>query len=440
MVTYKHPHEEPPMKKQNLRAYHKKLFILKVKIHVFLHFFKAFLQDKNLKCFILILLRLNYFLGKLMHNKFVQIGNNVRMDMYVPGFPSPAFYTACHKFAVFNGKLPCVVALVSVTSACTYHCAHCYQRFDIGKDVELSKLLAAVKYFQDSGVAFFNIEGGEPFLTFDRLMAVCNQIDDRSEIWINSTGHGITEEKLQKLKHTNLTVIMFSLHSPDPERVNAFMGNDHAWQNMESAIKLCHKSGIAIAFNSCLALDDFRNGNFEKVMQLAKNFGGSLVQIIKPKPSGGWLESGVEEYTEEDFRVITAKVNKYNLHPLFADYPAISAQIIEEDPKMFGCTAGGTDRVYLNAKGDVQPCEFLNISFGNIAEEDIDSIYKRMREAFAIPQTCISCEKYARDIYRLYSEHKLKQLPLPKELTEQLCQMMTRNNPTPLYQIMEKLK
>jgi MoaA/NifB/PqqE/SkfB family radical SAM enzyme len=128
----------------------------------------------------------------------------------------------------------------------------------------------------------------------------------------------------------------------------------------------------------------------------------------------------------------------YNLDKTYADFPAISAQIIEEDPDMFGCTAGGTDRIYINAKGDVQPCEFLNVSFGSIIEEDFKVIYQRMREVFEIPQTCICCEKYARDIYKLYTDNNLKQLPLPKELTKQLFNKMPRNNPTRLYEKIEK--
>jgi len=147
------------MKKHKLFGFHKILFILKVKIHVALYFFKKLLKDKKIREFVLILKRLNYFIGKISHNKFVQINNNIRLDMYVPGFPSKAFYTACKKFTVFNEKLPCTVALVSVTSACTYHCEHCYQKFDKGKDVDLEKLKSAVKFLQDSGIAFFNIEG-----------------------------------------------------------------------------------------------------------------------------------------------------------------------------------------------------------------------------------------------------------------------------------------
>ncbi|HPT71238.1 MAG TPA: radical SAM protein [Candidatus Cloacimonadota bacterium] len=426
------------MKKLKLYGIHRSIFLLKVKLNVAFYFFKIYLHNKKWREFFYTLLRLNLFISKLSHSKFAQIGENVRLDMYVPGFPSKAFYSACKKFSVFNEKLPCIVALVSVTSACTYHCEHCYQRYDIGKDVDLDKLVKAVESLQNSGVAFFNIEGGEPFLTYDRLLALCRQIDDRSEIWVNSTGNGITKERLMELKKTNLTVIMFSLHSYKMEDVNAFMGNENAWQNMVNAIELCHEVGIPVAFNSCLPLADFRNGNFEKVMQQAKDFGGFLIQIIKPKPSGGWLEKGVEEYTDEDYELIKKKVNMYNLKREYKDFPAISAQIIEEDPDMFGCTAGGTDRVYINAKGDVQPCEFLNASFGNIVDEEFDVIFMRMRQVFAIPQTSILCEKCAKSIYQCYMDNNLKQLPLPKELSMQIFTNLTRNSPTKVYEKIEK--
>ncbi|MBN2858350.1 MAG: radical SAM protein, partial [Candidatus Delongbacteria bacterium] len=386
----------------------------------------------------LILRRLNYFIGKISHNKFVKINDNTRLDLYIPGFPSKAFFTSCEKFAVFKEKLPCTTVLVSVTSACTYKCEHCYQRLDKGKDVDLEKLIPVVKILQDKGIAFFNIEGGEPFLVFDRLLSICREIDNRSEIWVNSTGYGITKERLLELKKTNLTAIMFSLHSYDPEKVNKFMGNDKAWSTMEKAIELCHETGIPVTFNSCLLKEDFRNGNFEKVMIQAKNFKASLIQLIKPKPSGAWLESGVEEYSNNDFELIKKKVNIYNSDKKYEYFPAISAQIIEEDPDMFGCTAGGTDRFYINAKGDVQPCEFLNISFGSINDEEFDDIYGGMRKVFEIPGNCILCEKFSKDIYKIYKENDLKTLPLDKELSKLIYENIKCENPTKLYHKIEK--
>jgi len=165
-----------------------------------------------------------------------------------------------------------------------------------------------------------------------------------------------------------------------------------------------------------------------------------LLQIIKPKPAGGWLEKGTIEFAPEDLAYIKAKVNQYNLQEEFSDYPSISAQIIEEDKEVFGCTAGGTDRFYINATGDLQPCEFLNLSFGNIAVDEFENIYQKMRRCFAWGGECYLCESCSQDIYKLYLQNGLKSLPLPPALSEKIYSSWDRGRKTELYDQLEKMK
>ena len=422
------------MKPKNITGISRIFFILQVKIAVAWHYLIEMIVGKiTLKNYIRFLKRLNYFIGELRENKFVKIGKNTRLNLYIPGFPSRAFFTACDKFKVFDEKFPNTTVLISVTRVCRYKCKHCYQMKDGGKDVDINKLVEITKQLQKMGVAFFNIEGGEPFLVYDRLKKICEVIYDRSEIWVNSTGDGMTLERLQELKRFNVTAIMFSLHTSEPEKLNQFMGVKTAWQTLEKAIENCHKTGIAVAFNICLQKDDFYNGEFEKIMDRAKEFGATIIQLINPKPAGGWLESGVEKFSAEDIQQAKDLVHKYNHLKKFHDYPAISAQINEEDRTMFGCTAGGTDRFYINATGEVQPCEFLNISFGNVNEEDFEGIYNRMRTTFAIPGEKWLCQEYSKDIYKLHKENNLNNLPLNKELSKEIYENWDRGEDTELY-------
>jgi len=423
---------------KNITGIRKKLFYFRVELRVFLHFLLELIYGRiTAKSFLLFLKRLLYFLSKLQHNKFVKIGKHIRLGLYIPGFPSKAFFTACRKFLTFDEKLPDSTVLVSITSACRFKCEHCYQKKDIGKDVNIESLIEVVKKLQDMGVAFFNIEGGEPFLVYNRLRKICESIDNRSEVWVNSTGDGMTLERLKELKKLNLTAVMFSMHSPYPDQFNAFMGSESAWSTMIKGVDLCHEAGIPVSFNMCLGKSDFYNGVFEKLMETSKELHAAIIQIIKPKPAGGWLESGVDQFSDEDFIHIKSFVNTYNGSKAFRDFPAISAQIIEEDRTMFGCTAGGTDRFYINAKGDLQPCEFLNISFGNIYRDNFVTIYKEMRSHFMQPGEAWLCEKYAKNILQLFNINKLKSLPLDVTLSKNIYADWDRGKQTELYAVIE---
>ena len=429
------------MKVNNVTGWQKTVFNLKLKISIFFHYIPVLLQgDISFKGCILLLKRLLLFVSRMQHNKFVNIGGKTRLGLYVPGYPSEAFDTACQKFSQFSEKMPCTTVLLSITSACPYHCNYCYQKLDKGKDIEIETLIKTVKRLQEMGIAFFNIEGGEPFFVYDRLKRLCSVIDARSEIWINSTGAGMTRERLVELKDLDVTAIMFSLHSPDADTFNRFMGDDSAWEAMEAGVKMCHDAGLAVAFNTCLMRDDFYNGTFEKIMESGRDFKACLIQIIKPKPAGGWLEKETIEFTAEDLDYIKDKVNKYNLQEEFSGYPSISAQIIEEDKAVFGCTAGGTERFYINAKGDLQPCEFLNISFGNIAVDKFEDIYPKMRSCFAWGGECHLCESCSKEIHKLYQENDLKSLPLSPELSEKIYGSWDRGKRTDLYERLEKMK
>ncbi|MFH1309339.1 MAG: radical SAM protein [Candidatus Omnitrophota bacterium] len=427
------------IKPQNVMGISKTVFSTQMKLFLLFYYLPEVFKGKiTIRRYVLFLKRLLYFLSKIYHNKFVKIGDTVRLGLYIPRFPSKAFFTACHKFMVFDAKLPCTTVLVSVTSACRFKCEHCYQKNDLGKDIDIDLTISAAKQLKDLGISFFNIEGGEPFLVYERLKKLCAAIGKDAEIWINSTGDGMTIDRLRELKALGLTAVMFSLHTYEPQKLNAFMKSDKAWDLLTEGIRLCHDADIPVTFNSCLLRDDFYNGNFQRVMDKAKEFKGCLIQLIKPKPSGGWLESGTERFSEADIDKVKELVHLYNNDKRYKTYPSISAQIIEEDPSVFGCTAGGTDRFYINAKGDVQPCEFLNISFGNIVQEDFKNIYSRMRGFFEGPGECWLCEKCSQEILKTVKENGLKALPLNEELSKKIYLNWDRGKLTEIYQRIEK--
>ncbi|PLX33480.1 MAG: radical SAM protein [Ignavibacteria bacterium] len=388
-----------------------------IKLRVFLHFLGEAITGKlPWKGFPGFLDRLLYFLAKMKENKYVTTQGTTKINLYVPGFPSAAFFKACRKVSPIGEKQPCISVLLSVTSGCRFRCEHCYQKHDRGKDVPIDDLVDVVRQLDAMGVAFFNIEGGDPFLAYDRLKAACAAVTT-GEIMVNSTGDGITCDRLEELRELNVRGVMFSLHAPDEEDVNSFMGRDNAWDTMLEGIACCHNVGMDVTFNTCMLRNAFYDGTFDRVMDRAHTFGASLIQLIKPKPSGAWLGEDVSFFSPSDLAHVEKLVRTYNNDPKYAHYPFIAAQIHDERADMFGCTAGGTDRFYINAKGDVQPCEFLNISYGNIQNEPFEQIFRRMRESFDMPGDRWLCESCAPEIHRLHQESGSPSLPLSEELS-----------------------
>ena len=95
---------------------------------------------------------------------------------------------------------------------------------------------------------------------------------------------------------------------------------------------------------------------------------------------------------------------------------------------------------FISMQGDVQPCEFLNISFGNIAEDTFSAIYKNMRSYFEKPKDCWLCEKYSSEVLAIYKENHLESLPLPPDLSSLVYNNWDRGKETDLYMHIEGIK
>ncbi len=64
-----------------------------------------------------------------------------------------------------------------------------------------------------------------------------------------------------------------------------------------------------------------------------------------------------------------------------------------EDAQHFGCTAGHK-MVYVDAFGEVSPCVFIPMTFGNVKEKSIKEIYRTMRERFPTENSCFINKNY----------------------------------------------
>ncbi len=416
-----------------LIGWRKWVFYCRVAAHVKLHFLlRVLCGTMPLGIYPRFLIRALQFLWAVRHNKVVLLGRLYKLQLYIPAYPSKAFFHALEK--LYRPDPGPVSVVFSMTRACSYHCPHCYQGRDSGSDLDLPLLIETAHRMQDVGVSFFNVEGGEPLQRFDRLVELIESIDDRAEVWINTTGAGLTAEKVERLVGAGLGGVMVSIHTPHAAEHDAFTGAQGSFETACDALRSFRRRGLFTAINCCPNAQAIAVGDLEGIFEVGRSLGCSLIQVIHLKTAGGWL--GQDEKVE-GLAELVGTVERlhldYNTQGGYRGFPSIAAQVFDEHRALFGCTAGGVDRFYLGADGEVQPCEFLGISFGNVKEEDFLTIFRRMRETFREPGTDWLCCTQAAFIDRLIEERGLTRTPVPWEITREFIGEWKRGDPTPLY-------
>ncbi len=405
----------------------------RVALHVALHFAAEVLRGRMpARVYPAFLRRALLFLGAVRHNKVVRRGGLYKLQLYMPAYPSRAFFHALGK--LYRPQPGPVSVVMSMTRACSYRCPHCYQRHDGGADLELPLLLEAARQMQDQGVSFFNIEGGEPLLRCERLLALMRALDERAEIWVNTTGFMLSDAMAAELRAAGLFGVMVSIHSPDAEEHDAFTGVPGSFETACRALDMFARHGVFTAINCCPSVAHIEDGGLERLFDLARERGCAFVQVIHGKSAGGWL--GRDESEQAGASAIAHLMSlhlAYNGRPALRRHPSIAAQVFDESEKLFGCTAGGVDRFYLGADGEVQPCEFLNVSFGNLREESFTEIFARMREHFRHPGTNWLCCVAAKSIAETMAARGLQRTPLPWAVTRELFATWDKGPETRLY-------
>lgn len=368
-------------------------------------------------------------------NKPVRIACGYKIYIYLPAYPSAAFFRALEAKLLRTPPGP-VSAVYSMTKACAYHCPHCYQRQDAGGDVTEKTLINTALAMEKLGVAFLNIEGGEPFLRYDRLLHLVRATSKDTEIWVNTTGDQATREQLAELRDVGLAGIMVSIHAPEAASHDAFTGSPGSFDVARRTLQLCRELNLGTAINSVLSATDIRGGKLDAMMNLAHTLDCDFVQLIHPKPAGRWL--GNPDALQIDSAYLAA-LQATHLHynsRHSGNLPVLAAQVFEERPAGLGCTAGGVDRFYVNAAGEVQPCEFLNVSFGNVTREPFDAIFNRMRTAFASPTREWPCCTRTQRITELLKFHNITTTPLPSEYVAEFMADWKRGDQPDVYRRM----
>jgi len=340
-------------------------------------------------------IKTNEMQKRLKISKFVKHDNHYYFSLTLPHWPSEAFdnmtangglnITAAGTYL----KKQIDTAILGITRKCKYECIHCYEHLNLNDNeiVPVEKWQEVIGVLQKRGVSVITFSGGEPMMRYNDLIELLETADHSlSDFHIHTSGYGVSPENALRLRSAGLDAAGVGLDDVDPSRNDLFRGYKGAYEQAVRAIKCFQDAGIFTYVNFCPTREIIRSGDIINYLDLLKDLNVGIVRWLEPRPSGAFLDAGEEILlNQEDKDILTSLYIKYNTSKEYEDYPLISYEAFSELPINMGCMMGGNSLLYIDSIGNVEPCVFVPVTFGNILDEDFRLILERLRKAFPKP-------------------------------------------------------
>jgi len=327
--------------------------------------------------------------------KVIRHNRTLRFSLSAPRWPSAAFDHMAANGGLNLAKagtplrLHVDQAILAITRRCAFSCEHCYERFNLGDEdpVPFSRWREVVEEIQEIGAGLITFSGGEPFLRYDDLIKLVAAGDKTaSEFHVHTSGHGVTFERAKELKQAGLEAAAVGLDDATPDHHDRLRGSPGAFREAREALSHFGEAGLFTYMNTCLSQRLVRSGGLPKLLQLAHDAGVGAVRFLEPRPCGGYFGRDPESlFSELDRRQTEDFYAQANKGGPYAGLPFIFYERYIEAPERLGCRLGGMSLFYIDSLGNVLPCVFVPVTFGNIMQEDFGTIWKRMREAAPRP-------------------------------------------------------
>ncbi len=343
------------------------------------------------------------------------------INTFFPPYPSKAFDRFLDT-AIKRKRIP-YSTYFAVTDQCPYNCPHCSYGLHKKGRLDTKQALNVMEQIKSLGTITIGFTGGEPLLRDDIVELVEAASDETSSIMF-TTGYGLSEALADKLKIAGLGCMMIGVESDNPSEHDKTRGVAGSFDEAIKAIGLSLEAGFYTAISTVGTKDKIKNGQIQRLAQLAKKHGIHEFRVLEPIPTGSLYDQKDEVLSEDESKELTEFHKQWNRKN---KGPAISCFSYLESDEMFGCGAG-FHHLFIDAIGNICPCDLTPLSLGNAFEESLEDIWIKMEQLFDLPR----CGCLMKDICnRTNGLNDAQTLPLSPEDSIALCQNINRNEKLP---------
>ncbi|MEA1945464.1 MAG: radical SAM protein [Euryarchaeota archaeon] len=292
---------------------------------------------------------------------------------WIPPIPGAAFdrLISAEVNALLKRRVPDQTS-IGITTRCPNNCIHCGASDIMGEELSLYEIVGVIDQAQDLGTYLISFDGGEPMMRQDIPQMVAHVNCEKAIATSFTSGYGLDESMARALKNAGMYAVRISLDGTDAKEHDRMRGRAGAFADAITGIKNALSADlfvdmfVVVSPENIDCLDDFYS--------LACDLGVHEISLYEIIAVGRWLEHEDEVITESDVSRLKNFQKSINRRP---DGPRVTAFPYFMGPELFGCFAGRR-WMHITAAGDVLPCAYTPISFGNVREEPLGEIWKRI--------------------------------------------------------------
>lgn len=266
-----------------------------------------------------------------------------------------------------GAKIPKYI-MIGLTYRCQADCVHCCTGcYPKEKDRELTtqEVKKIIDQCRELGTVAINFFGGEPLLRSDILELIKYSSERGMYTSIDTNGYNLTEELAIQLKDNGLKLVRISIDSANPDEHDRLRNLSNSFESAVEAIKNSVGTGLKCIVSTYATKQNVDEG-LKEVILLGKKLNASGVRVLLPTPSGRWFNRSDVSLSQEEEEKVRRLIDG-------------SFVFLEGAVNVFkecGCVHKGY--FYISPYGEVQPCCFVPLSFGNVREEPLGDILERI--------------------------------------------------------------
>lgn len=296
---------------------------------------------------------------------------------YQPPVPTPASMKLLGSRLSYEltGHPQPTVCTLQVTTRCQANCIHCSaarHRNSGRPELTTDQWKRVIRESEQLGVVSVVFTGGEPLLRPD-IYELIEWVDkDEAVALMFCNGLLLNDDNVKKLAKAGLWCIHISIDSPDPAAHDEMRRVPGSFQKAIDGLKRIKDAGLLAGISTYATPERLHNGQVVEMIELAKSVGADEITVFDVVPTGRLLlEDRKHLLTTADQEELCRIEDHYNRdHEL----PQVITQAHVNGPTGVGCYAGWC-QFYVTAFGDMTPCDFTPLTFGNVADNSVSDVW-----------------------------------------------------------------